>query len=345
MDDWGSESSYTTFTISGSGGNEHPTVAITAPADNEVFTEPADITITATASDSDGSIDKVEFFQGTTKLGEDTSPPYSFTWNSVSQGDYSLTAKATDNNGATTTSSVVNITVDPATSGGPYRYLRIKIINNLGDPSEVEYYDIDWFENDTRYNVGYFWGAATNLPLNIDKDLGQGVAITPTSLRFQNGYDRTHQAESFECYGSNDNTNWELFYSQSNLTVDDWGSESSYTTFIINPMSKTAASEETNVVPQSYTLLQNYPNPFNPETKIRYNLKQDSFVKLAVYNLLGQKVKILVDGFKQRGGHYAVWNGTDSADNFLPSGIYLYRIDIISDEILFTDIKKMILMK
>ena len=58
--------------------NGEPTVSITSPANNSNFTAPADITINATASDSDGTISKVEFFRGSTKLGQDTSAPYSF---------------------------------------------------------------------------------------------------------------------------------------------------------------------------------------------------------------------------------------------------------------------------
>jgi endoglucanase len=96
------------------GGNVAPTVSITAPANGAVFTAPVTVTINANAADSDGTITKVEFFQGTTKLGEDLNSPYSFTWSNVAAGTYALTAKATDNAAAVTTSSTVNITVQGA---------------------------------------------------------------------------------------------------------------------------------------------------------------------------------------------------------------------------------------
>ncbi len=95
--------------------NTPPTVALTSPGNGASFTAGNSITLNATAADTDGSISKVEFFQGSTKLGEDTTSPYSFTWNSVPAGNYSLTAKATDNAGATTTSSAASITVAAAT--------------------------------------------------------------------------------------------------------------------------------------------------------------------------------------------------------------------------------------
>jgi hypothetical protein len=98
--------------------NQAPAVSITSPANNASFTAPASITVSANASDADGSISKVEFFQGATKLGEDTSSPYSFAWNSVPAGSYSLTAKATDNTGAVTTSPVISISVVATTKTG-----------------------------------------------------------------------------------------------------------------------------------------------------------------------------------------------------------------------------------
>src|SRR5258705_2016152 len=96
---------------SGATSNALPTVSITSPANNASFTTGATVTINANATDSDGTIAKVEFFQGTTKLGEDLTSPYSFAWTSVPAGSYSLTAKATDNLSAVTTSSAIAITV------------------------------------------------------------------------------------------------------------------------------------------------------------------------------------------------------------------------------------------
>ncbi|MBN1995984.1 carbohydrate-binding protein [candidate division KSB1 bacterium] len=98
--------------------NQPPSVSITLPSNGETFTEPANITITANASDPDGSVTLVEFFNGSTKLGEDSSSPYQYSWNNVSEGNYSLTAKATDNLGAITTSSSIDIEVQAGSSGG-----------------------------------------------------------------------------------------------------------------------------------------------------------------------------------------------------------------------------------
>ena len=95
--------------------NTAPTVSLTSPTANTTFAAPASITLTATAADADGTVAKVEFFQGTTKLGEATASPYTYTWTGVAAGTYALTAKATDNGGASTTSAAVSVTVTGTT--------------------------------------------------------------------------------------------------------------------------------------------------------------------------------------------------------------------------------------
>ncbi|MEV0379246.1 glycoside hydrolase family 48 protein [Nonomuraea sp. NPDC050643] len=92
-----------------------PTVSLTSPTAGQTFTAPATVPITANASDSDGTVTRVDFYQGTTLLGTDTSSPYSYSWTNVAAGSYSITARATDNAGLTTTSSPVGITVSPNT--------------------------------------------------------------------------------------------------------------------------------------------------------------------------------------------------------------------------------------
>jgi hypothetical protein len=93
------------------GANQAPTVSISSPAVNASFAAPASIAINANAADADGTISKVEFYNGTTLLGSDTTSPYSYAWSNVAAGTYSITAKATDNKGAVTTSSAVSISV------------------------------------------------------------------------------------------------------------------------------------------------------------------------------------------------------------------------------------------
>jgi len=94
--------------------NSPPTVAITSPGSGASFTAPASISLTASASDSDGTIAKVDFYAGSSLLGTDAVAPYALTWSGVPAGSYSLTAVATDNGGASTTSTAIPITVNAA---------------------------------------------------------------------------------------------------------------------------------------------------------------------------------------------------------------------------------------
>ncbi|MCU0431639.1 MAG: Ig-like domain-containing protein [Cytophagaceae bacterium] len=91
--------------------NAPPVVSITAPSANASFAAPATISITANASDADGTISQVRFFNGTTLIGTDNTAPYQISWAGVAAGTYSITAIATDNGGANTTSSAVSISV------------------------------------------------------------------------------------------------------------------------------------------------------------------------------------------------------------------------------------------
>lgn len=93
------------------GANAAPMVSITAPANNATYAAPASVTINATATDANGSIAKVDFYNGTTLLFSDNASTYSYTWANVGAGTYTITAVATDNQGASTTSAPITITV------------------------------------------------------------------------------------------------------------------------------------------------------------------------------------------------------------------------------------------
>lgn len=99
----------------------------------------------------------------------------------------------------------------------------------------------------------------------------------------------------------------------------------------------TTGVNENSDIPVEYELAQNYPNPFNPSTVIEFSLKNDSQVKLSIYNLLGEKVATLANNeLMKKGRHKISWNAGN-----LSSGVYFYRIE--TDK--FTDTKKMLLIR
>jgi photosystem II stability/assembly factor-like uncharacterized protein len=97
-------------------------------------------------------------------------------------------------------------------------------------------------------------------------------------------------------------------------------------------------NEKHNTVPKEYSLEQNYPNPFNPVTTIKYSVPKNNInVKLAVYDLLGKEVALIVNETKQAGNYEVTFDG-----NNLSSGMYFYKMQAGME---FTAVKKMILVK
>ena len=89
----------------------------------------------------------------------------------------------------------------------------------------------------------------------------------------------------------------------------------------------TGVDHEDDPIPEQYVLFQNYPNPFNPATTIEYVLPHTSNVQLAIYNVMGERITLLVDALQPAGRYKVPWNGTDQTGNHLASGVYFYRLD------------------
>jgi hypothetical protein len=97
----------------------------------------------------------------------------------------------------------------------------------------------------------------------------------------------------------------------------------------ILPEQETPDNKEANYVePSQIRLLGNYPNPFNPTTTIRYALPKASYATLKIYNLNGEVVKTLVNGYQTAQYHQVVWNGDNEAGQKVAAGIYLYQLQV-----------------
>ncbi|MEW6411715.1 MAG: T9SS type A sorting domain-containing protein [Candidatus Zixiibacteriota bacterium] len=102
-----------------------------------------------------------------------------------------------------------------------------------------------------------------------------------------------------------------------------------------------AAGEVSSALPNQFGLSQNFPNPFNPTTSIRFALPQACHVELVVYNMLGQKVRTLVDQRMDAGHQLVEWDGRDGGGQQVASGVYFYRLNAAD----FSQTKKMMLLK
>jgi len=102
-----------------------------------------------------------------------------------------------------------------------------------------------------------------------------------------------------------------------------------------------SATPVQKTLPSKFRLLPNYPNPFNRATWIAYDLPEDGYVELSVYNMIGEKISTLVDGLQEAGSYQFPWQGVDSKGKTLPSGIYFIRIQ----SGLQHEVRKMILVQ
>lgn len=117
----------------------------------------------------------------------------------------------------------------------------------------------------------------------------------------------------------------------------------SYDEYELNPrfpedMMEVASETPNTIVPAS-ALIGNYPNPFNPETTIEYSLTANEYVEIGVYNLKGEKVNTLVNGYQNAGNHQVTWNGENASGKTVTSGMYFYQLNNTGS------MKRMVLLK
>jgi hypothetical protein len=136
--------------------------------------------------------------------------------------------------------------------------------------------------------------------------------------------------------------NADLINNQLRVYVDTGINGSIDDTLYLNNNVITAVDDERgDVLPYRFELSQNYPNPFNPVTTIEYSIPTRSQVTIEIFNVLGQKVRTLVNEAKSVGSYRIEWNSSDDAGKPVSTGVYLYRIK--AGDVVQT--KKMLLIK
>jgi len=131
------------------------------------------------------------------------------------------------------------------------------------------------------------------------------------------------------------------------LFLSPWAKTAPDTPKILTPSSSISVTvvvvtgKSGPLLPDAFSLSQNYPNPFNPETVIKYILPEDCYVELTIYNIVGQKVKTLVNQYQNAGYKMMHWNGKDDKGNEIASGVYFYKIETPK----YSESKKMVLLR
>jgi hypothetical protein len=194
-----------------------------------------------------------------------------------------------------------------------------------------------WISSSNHHDqiyLGYFSGAnAQSLPFNdVNADDSDPFPVDSDYVFFSSN--RSGSVGGWDLYLADINSGF--VWSMSNFGVNSSNHElgscySNSVTIIDNNLE----------IPISFKLHQNFPNPFNPTTTIEFSIQNDSKVDLTIYNIKGQKVKMLVNEILPAGEHSVVWDGIDSNGSRVSSGIYFYKLKSCKYE----KIKKMILIK
>ncbi len=320
-------------------GGDWPLVSITSPADSAEFPDGAAVTIEASASDKDGAITLVEFFASDMiKIGEKNVEPFAVTWTNISPGLYNLTAVATDDQGHKRTSRRVPLQV-----GSPQMVRReAEAATRQGQGMTV------------RSNVNASGGAFVDMATQTGTITWQ-IPNVKTAGRYEIafGYNLFYDTPKGQFINVNGARVTELMFDgarsvwlEKKLEVDlvqgnnviqmqlSWGWM--YLDYMAIPSSIVTSVEEHSEIPFRFSLQQNYPNPFNPATTIKYSLAKSENVKLAVFDLLGREVAVLINGKQNAGSYDMSFDGRN-----LASGVYFYRLIAGS----FVDTRRMLLMK
>jgi chitinase len=159
--------------------NTAPSVSITSPVNNVPFNAPASVTINATAADTDGTITKVDFYNGATLLNSDNAAPYSFIWANVAAGTYTLTAKATDNSGSVTTSAAVTIVVNAVTTtadiiGADCASINTVAVYDLSAANKVNITTVSWWFGGSVLSIDTVAGQVGRATVNFGPSFAGG---------------------------------------------------------------------------------------------------------------------------------------------------------------------------
>jgi hypothetical protein len=308
-------------------GGDWPLLTITAPADNSTFPDSSDISIEVTAWDPDGSVIRVEFFEDTTKLGEDTDKPYSYLWEDVPAGRYKLKARVTDNQNHLRTSDPVNIIVGELET----TILEAEVAEISGDIS---------IENDSEASNGKYaymkdTGSITWYLTDVPADSEYNIKIgyqspmgTKTQYLYVNGTLLREVVFDSTFVWQNKTVLVPLNAGSDTIRIEPyWGWM--YFDYIEVPyimeIPSVIADHHSEELPIEFSLSQNYPNPFNSTTKLNYQLAKNSKVKLVVYDIQGRIVKNLINRYQTAGNYTLLWNGLDNSGKQVSSGIYFIQ--------------------
>jgi hypothetical protein len=321
--------------------NQLPTITLTGPANNSTFNAPANINITANANDADGSITKVEFFNGTTLLGSDTSTPYAFTWNNAAAGTYNITAKASDNKGAVTTSTMATVIVkssldtqaptvsisSPANNITANAPANITITANASDNTgitKVEFYQGSTLlttDSSSPYSFAWASVAAGKYSITAKAYDAAGNMTTSASVNVTVNSVTNNSCSSIPAYIENNKyiagskvQNAGRQYQCKPFPYSGWcngaawayapgtGAYWSDAWILVGSCTARTANDNESTTTND-VLLSNAPNPFQENTSIELRLEEAGAVSIKVYDKTGLLMATIIESNLGTGIH------------------------------------------
>jgi hypothetical protein len=350
---------YVTFSTTTTVPNQAPTVSLTSPANNSSSNAPATIAIAATAADADGTVSKVEFYNGTTLLGSDASAPYSYSWTGVAAGSYVITAKATDNSGASTTSASVTVTVNtvtvpnqaptvsltsPANNSSSNAPATIVIAATAADADgtvgKVDFYSgatLLFSDNSSPYSYSWTNVAAGTYTITAKATDNSGASTTSSAVSVTVNTVNTNTCSAIAQYVENGNyaagskvKNVNNQYQCKPYPYSGWcngaawayapGTGAYWSDAWTLVGSCGSARSANDASAVSATTISNSPNPFVSTTDVQVVVTEAGDVSVLVYNKAGQVVGTVVEGYLTAGTHTFTFDASA-----LKSDLYLVK--------------------
>jgi len=195
--------------------------------------------------------------------------------------------------------------------------------------------ELSWDTQVLQY-IGHSSGATdgfTNPVVNAEKTSEGRLTFAAANPRGADGRINVLNV-TFERIGLRD--------SKSPLKLEFFAMAAAHTFSDLLPYVETVTGDlKAEELPDSFSISQNQPNPFNPETTIRYRSHKAVHVNLEIYNLLGHKIRTMVNEFQEAGNYEVVWDGRDETGKNVSNGVYIYKIQAGG----FSEIKKMLFVK
>ena len=327
MTDENNLSDTTSFLLTVSSVNDPPTIA---PVDDISFPEDGTGSIVLNVSDADSDDLLYNFYSNLPifefNLIEDSlfiSPLLN--WN----GQANLTVFVSD--GENSNNISLGITVTPV-NDPPSEF-------DLISPTVVDTFEVNISTDET---IPFTWASSND----VDSDVTYKLTVTldyPGNVYTQDYQNITDSSTSISTY------EYAAFMTDLNLSLwnIDYIVESTDEEFTVISQEgefvfqNTSLSIDGKIIPEAFVLHQNYPNPFNPITSLRYDLPEDGFVNITIYDMMGRIVKTLVNSSQTAGYKSVQWHATNDRNEPVSAGLYLYTIQAVK----FRQTKKMVLLK